>query len=277
MNRRISLTFDFDAMSLWLARGMDSPGPLSRGEFGAVATHRILDLLQKYDIRSTFFIPGHTAETYPDIVREIASRGHEIGLHGYCHEPVSSLSREEERAVVMRSQEIITRVTGAEVRGYRTPSLDFTRHTVEILLEAGLEYDSSLMGDDYSPYFVRIADKPNRDVKYEFGRESDLVEIPVSWSQDDYPYLEWFKSDGVVYPGLRRPDDMFANFFDDVKYMCENLDHGVATFIFHPQVIGRGHRLMALEAFVKRVSQLPVTFAPSIEAVNAFRHISIGQ
>lgn len=271
MSRRVALTFDFDAISLWLARGMNSPGPVSRGEFGVIATGRLLKLLDKHDIRSTFFVPGHTADTYPEIVREIAQRGHEVALHGYCHESVSTLSREEEREVVLKSQETITRVTGTPGRGYRTPSLDFTPNTAEILVEAELEYDSSLMGDDYTPYYARMGDEALLDSAYKFGRKTELVEIPVSWSQDDYPYLEWFKAGGTVAPGLRRPDDMFANFYDDVRYMYENLDSGVATFIFHPQVIGRGHRILALERFIKHLIDLNVSFAQCIDIAAEFR------
>src|SRR5215471_3561127 len=93
----VSLTFDFDAFSLWMARGMTSAGTLSRGEFAAVAVPRILYLLEKRGIPSTWFIPGHTVETFPDLCRRVVDGGHEIGLHGYAHEVVTTLSPAEER------------------------------------------------------------------------------------------------------------------------------------------------------------------------------------
>jgi peptidoglycan/xylan/chitin deacetylase (PgdA/CDA1 family) len=81
----VCLTFDFDGPSLWIQRGQTTPAPISRGEFGAVATPRILKLLAKHDIASTFFVPGHTIDTYPDVCRMIVDHGCEVGLHGYTH------------------------------------------------------------------------------------------------------------------------------------------------------------------------------------------------
>jgi hypothetical protein len=82
----VCLTFDFDAVSVWLGTfKAKSPSAVSRGEFGAVAVPRILDLLRQFDAPSTWYTPGHTADTYPDLVRRVADGGHEIAHHGYCH------------------------------------------------------------------------------------------------------------------------------------------------------------------------------------------------
>lgn len=277
MSSRVLLTFDFDAISLWLARGLTSPGPVSRGEFGVVGTKRILALLEKHSITTTFFIPGHTAETYPDSVRQISDHGHEIALHGYCHEPVSTLSKQEERDVVFKSKDVIETITGQVARGYRTPSADYTENTIDILLEAELEYDSSLMGDDYSPYYARTGDSPLADSPYQFGQNTSMVELPVSWTLDDYPYMEWVKTKDTIAPGLRRPADMFANFFDDITYMIEHEPGGTATIMFHPQVIGRGHRMMALEEFILRLRNIDVEFGTCINAARDFRQIAANQ
>src|SRR5512142_1458937 len=87
----VCLTFDFDALSLWINRRQTSPASLSRGEFGAVAVTRILHLLNTYRIPSTWFIPGHTIETYRSQCEQVVEAGHEIGLHGYLHENVGEL------------------------------------------------------------------------------------------------------------------------------------------------------------------------------------------
>src|SRR5947209_20198985 len=108
----VCVTFDFDAFSLWIARGMATPGPLSRGEFGSVAVPRLLRLLASRDILSTWFVPGHTAETYPDLCRSITAAGHELGTHGYAHEVVSTLTPDQERAVMSRSCEVLQKLTG---------------------------------------------------------------------------------------------------------------------------------------------------------------------
>ncbi|MDE0810433.1 MAG: polysaccharide deacetylase family protein, partial [Alphaproteobacteria bacterium] len=92
MGRYIAcLTYDFDALSLWIARGMTTPTPLSRGEFGIVGTQRILDLLARHGIKATFFIPGHTLESFPGICNQIHDEGHEIGHHGWTHRKPSDL------------------------------------------------------------------------------------------------------------------------------------------------------------------------------------------
>src|SRR5262250_3251002 len=99
------LTFDFDAVSIWIQNGMTTPSPISRGEFGAVGAERVLDLLERYKIKATWFIPGHTLETYPDMCRRVHLSGHEIANHGYTHEVPSRLSADAEEAVLMRANQ----------------------------------------------------------------------------------------------------------------------------------------------------------------------------
>ena len=88
----VCLTFDFDAVSSWIYRGMTTPTPMSRGEFGVVAAGRILDLLDARGLASTWFVPGHTLDHWPDVCRRVHAAGHEIGHHGYLHEPPAALS-----------------------------------------------------------------------------------------------------------------------------------------------------------------------------------------
>lgn len=271
MTGTVCLTFDFDAASLWLARGMGSPGPLSRGEFGAVAVPRVLRLLARHDVPATFYTPGHTAETYPDLIRQIAQDGHELALHGYCHEPVSSLSEVEEREVMLRSADVLEKLTGHRPTGNRTPSWDFTAHTVDLALELGLSYDSSLMGHDYLPYPARTGDQWPEDAPYRFGSATELVEVPVSWTLDDYPALEYLRTPQFVMPGLRRPGEVFANWVDDVRYMLQEFEEGVCVLTFHPQVIGRGHRMLALDQLVGDLRGLGVQFARVDTVAQAWR------
>ena len=163
----VCLTFDFDAMSGFIARGMTSPTPISRGEFGAdVGAPRLLALLKKYKIQTSWYIPGHTIETYPARCREVFDGGHEIGHHGWTHVPPAMLTREQEEAGLVRANEQIKKLTGQYARGYRSPSWDLSPHSVELLLKHGFVYDSSMMGDDYMPYRVRQGDV----IELEIGR-----------------------------------------------------------------------------------------------------------
>ncbi|MEO3873551.1 polysaccharide deacetylase [Nonomuraea sp. B12E4] len=274
MTGTICLTFDFDAISLWLARGMDTPGPVSRGEFGAHAIPRILRTLREREITATFFIPGHTVDTYPAECAAIAEAGHEIALHGYVHEPVSKLDRAGELAACTRARDAIRKVTGHDPRGNRTPSWDFTDSTVDVLLELGCEYDSSLMDTDYTPYYARRgdpADPADPDGPYRFGEPTSLVELPVSWSLDDYPQFEYLRTDTGTLPGLREPAGVFGNFLDDIDYMLRDVPGGVCVLTFHPQVIGRGHRMLGLERFLDACLGRPLTFRTCLHAARAFR------
>jgi peptidoglycan/xylan/chitin deacetylase (PgdA/CDA1 family) len=252
----VCLTFDFDAISGWISRGMTSPSPISRGEFGPhVGVPRLLALLKKHGIRTSWYIPGHTLETYPDECRRVADAGHEIGHHGWTHRPPASLSRDEEREELERANEAIHRLTGRYARGYRSPSWDLSPHSVDLLLEHGFVYDSSMMADDYTPYRVRKGDVIALEEPAVFGEETPLIEMPVSWTLDDYPHFEFLRTPTVVLPGNMNATGVLQNWTDDFEYLRRNLDWGVITYTFHPFVIGRGHRMIALEKLIRTLEE----------------------
>jgi peptidoglycan/xylan/chitin deacetylase (PgdA/CDA1 family) len=257
----LNLTFDFDAVSFSVYRGQTSPAPISRGEFGAHAIDRLLNLFAGRGISITFFIPGHTIDTYPAQCKAIVDAGHEVGLHGYLHEPVSALSPEEERAVFQRAYEIVGNLTGAAPKGSRTPGWDYTPYTIDIMLELGLLYDSSLMSADYTPFYTRRGDVIHSDGRVEWGQESSLVQLPVSWSLDDFPHFEYMSMPGGnTVQGLKAARDVYQNFLDDVVYMERDFTEGVVNLTCHPFVSGRGHRFLALERFIDDVQAMGVRF-----------------
>jgi peptidoglycan/xylan/chitin deacetylase (PgdA/CDA1 family) len=249
----VCLTFDFDAMSGFIARGLTTPTPISRGEFGAVAALRLLDLLRRYEIPATWFIPGHTIETYPDQCRRIADAGHEIGHHGWTHVPPANLDREQEEWNLVRGNEAIRMLTGGPARGYRSPSWDLSPHTLELLLKHGFLYDSSLMGHDYLPYRARTGDVIELEKPAQFGPETELVEMPISWSTDDYPHFEYMRMPTSLAPGLKAASGVLENWYDDFDYMTRIMDWGILTYTCHPFVIGRGHRMLMLERLIEKL------------------------
>lgn len=257
----VCLTFDFDALSLWLARGMTSPTPISQGEFGVVGAERILALLAAHRISATWFIPGHTIETYPALCERIHAAGHEIAHHGYAHEPPVNLSREAEEAILVRGNEAIRRLTGATAAGYRSPAWDLSQHSVDLLLAHGFTYDSSMMANDYTPYRARHGDVIALDQPAQFGETTRLIELPVSWTLDDFPHFEYLWTATHLQQGLNRADDVLANWLDDFRYLARSQEWGVITYTFHPQVIGRGHRMLALERLIEGLQGLGATFA----------------
>ena len=256
----VCLTFDFDALSLWIARGMTTPTPISQGEFGAVGAERILALLASHAIPATWFIPGHTIETYPALCTRIYAAGHEIGHHGYAHEAPVGRTRAAEEDVLVRGNKVIRRLTGAPAAGYRSPAWDLSPHSVELLLAHGFTYDSSMMANDYTPYFARRGDIITADQPAKFGATTSLIELPVSWSLDDFPHFEYLWTATHLQPGLQRTDDVLANWLDDFRYLTRTLEWGVLTFTFHPQVIGRGHRMLMLERLIDELQGLGATF-----------------
>jgi len=257
----VCLTFDFDALSLWIARGMTSPTPISQGEFGVVGAERILALLAAHNIAATWCIPGHTIETYPALCERIHAVGHEIAHHGYAHEAPVGLSREQEEAILARGNEAIRRLTGATAAGYRSPAWDLSPHSVDLLLAHGFIYDSSMMANDYTPYRARHGDVIASDQPAQFGETTRLIELPVSWTLDDFPHFEYLWTATHLQQGLNRADDVLANWLDDFRYLARSQDWGVITYTFHPQVIGRGHRMLALERLIEGLEGLGATFS----------------
>lgn len=270
INISVCLSFDFDAISLWLGSlNATSPSAISRGEFGAVATERLLDMLARWDIRSTWFIPGHTVDTYPDLVRRVADAGHEIGHHNYCHENPIALSIDEEKRVLDRGTETIRRITGKPPEGFRSPAWDLSPHSLSLLLERGFLYDSSLMGNDYTPYYCRLGDVPAKDGPYIFGREVEMVELPVTWGLDDFPAFEWLYG---VNQGLSSPSQVYERWAGDFDYLEEFVGEGVYCLTMHPQVIGRGHRLLMLNRLVEHMKERAgVNFITMADAARAWK------
>jgi len=250
----VCITFDFDAMSGFIARGMTSPTPISRGEFGAdVATARILELLKKYKIPTSWYIPGHTLETYPERCKQVFDAGHEIGHHGWTHVPPALLTREKEEEGLVRATEQIKKLTGRYARGYRSPSWDLSAHSVELLLKHGFVYDSSMMGDDYTPYRVRQGDVIELEKPAVFGKATKLIEMPISWSLDDYPHFEFVRTKESILPGLMNTELVLENWISDFVYMKQIMKWGVITYTFHPFVIGRAGRMLLLEKLIKKL------------------------
>lgn len=273
----VCLTFDFDAISLWIGPfGATSPSMISRGEFGAVGARRLLALLDRERIPATFFVTGHTADTYPEIVRDIAEAGHEIGHHGYLHEnPIALETRDREREVLLKGLDALDRAAGVRPVGYRSPSWDTSPYTVDLLREHGFRYDSSLMGDDFTPYWCRTGDQIDPDGPYRFGPTVDLVEMPVSWLLDDFPHFEYLvlRPGGLRNPGLSAGSKVEEIWSDEFAFMHRDVPGGVFTLTMHPQVIGRGHRILMLERLIARMrSYEGVSFTTLGAAADAYRH-----
>ena len=229
----VALTFDFDAEEVWIGEdpaNAGRPGVLSQGTYGAkVAVPLILDLLGRHGLRATFFVPGRVAERHPGRVRQILAAGHEVGLHGYTHRSPAALSREEEEDELVRAGAILEAL-GAELHGYRSPSWEFSEHTVELLAAHGLRYSSNFM-DALRPYRHEGA---------------GIVELPVQWLLDDAPHF-WFSGADWTRK-IATTAEVEAIWREEFTGLREL--GGTFVLTMHPQIIGRPSRLALLDRFV---------------------------
>jgi peptidoglycan-N-acetylglucosamine deacetylase len=236
----VALCFDFDAESLWIMKNLTTPSFMSRGEYGArVGVPRILTLLQKYDIKVTFFVPADTARRHSDLVKEIHARGHEIGHHGDLHENPTKLSLAEEERVLRTGIDTLQKLTGEQPRGYRSPAWDLSPNTIGLLRQHGFLYDSSMMADDFRPYWVVDKEK-----------QTDIVELPVSWELDDAAHF-LFTFSPVYYTGMADPDKVYGIWA--TEFEGAYLNEGVYVLTMHPQLIGRYHRLKMVEQLIQHM------------------------
>ncbi|MCB8937318.1 MAG: polysaccharide deacetylase [Ardenticatenaceae bacterium] len=252
----VLLTFDFDAESSKEARGNTSPTPMSQGQYGArVGLPRVLALLARYDIRATFFVPGVVVERYPELVRQIQANGHELGHHGYTHVSPLKLTYEEERAQLEKGFAAFQNVLSVRPKGYRSPAWDLSNNSIALFKEFGLEYESSLMGDDFRLY--RIGNEDG---------DTGLVEIPISWLLDDFVHFE-IVDNGA---GLASPAKVYEIWVGEFDGAYE--EAGVFCLTMHPQVIGRFPRVRMLEQLIQYMrGHAGVEFMICSEAVAGWR------
>ena len=267
----VCLTFDFDAMSGMIAKGLKTPTAISRGEFGAVAVDRILPLLAANAIPTTWFIPGTTIKTYPDQCRRIVDAGHEVGNHGWIHVPPADLTPEKEDEGLERANQALFEISAKTTRGYRSPSWDLSPVTVDLLIKHGFLYDSSMMGHDHIPYYARRGDVVFDEEPIEFGDVTSLIEMPISWSLDDFPHFEYIRLPNSVLPGLVNAGHVLENWIHDFEYMKRTEPWGILTYTMHPFVIGRGHRMMMLEGLISALRERGARFVTMEDAALAFR------
>ena len=238
----VALSFDSDHETLTLRLGQTAPGKLSQGQYGnRRGVPRILDVLARNDIPATFFVPAVTALLYPEEQRRLISEGHEIGIHSWIHEYNSALPAEIERDLQHRAADTLEAITGQRPVGIRTPSWDFSEATLAITREMGLIYDSSLMADD-DPYELM-----------EDGEATGVVELPVEWIRDDFPY--WAADFGRgLQPNLSPSGvlEIWQREFDGAY-----AEGGLFLLTMHPHISGHRSRIQVLEELIRHIRSYP--------------------
>jgi peptidoglycan-N-acetylglucosamine deacetylase len=276
---------DVDAVAGWLGSygGEDSPDDISRGLFsGEVGSPRLVELFKEYNIKTTWFIPGHSAETFPDQMKAVADAGHEIGVHGYSHENPIAMTREQEEAILDKCLDVLTKLSGKRPTGYVAPWWEFSPVTNELLLERGIKYDHSLMHNDFHPYYVRVGDTwtkidyskhPDAWMKpLVRGKETDLIEIPASWYLDDLPPMMFIKKAPNSH-GFVNPRHLEESWRDQFDWVYRENDYAVFTMTIHPDVSGRPQVLLMLERLIEHIQKHDGTkFLTFDEIADDFKH-----
>ncbi|MBN2167179.1 MAG: DUF3473 domain-containing protein [Marinilabiliaceae bacterium] len=154
-------------------------------------TIRLLDLFDEKNVKGTFFVLGEVAKTYPNLIKDIANRGHELGIHGYSHARYYNITKEQARQEIVASKEIIEDISGKEVLGHRAPEFSINKDTIwvlELLLDAGLKYDSSIFPAKSSRYGWSGFEKDIHYFTLHDGRK--IIEAPMSairFAGKDFP------------------------------------------------------------------------------------------
>ncbi|MCP2048532.1 UNVERIFIED_ORG: peptidoglycan/xylan/chitin deacetylase (PgdA/CDA1 family) [Paenarthrobacter nicotinovorans] len=241
-----SFTFDVDAESCTIAHDPSSTrrmSLMSHQSYGPrIAVPRLLQILQRQDIKATFFIPGFTADSYPDVVRRIADDGHEIAHHGYLHEPMQGIDAATEASYLDRGLEALASVAGVRPVGYRAPWWELNWQSPALLADRGFLYDSSLLDGD-APYRMAVAE----------GDPRDIVEIPVDWALDDWEQYGFYP--GVTGSGVIESPAKALEMWT-LEAQAHHSQGSCFVLTNHPFISGRPSRAVALEQLIERVKGL---------------------
>jgi peptidoglycan/xylan/chitin deacetylase (PgdA/CDA1 family) len=248
----VALSFDSDHETNELRDGGKSISRMSWGQFGnRVGIPRIEKILNRYDAKASFYVPAVAALLYPDEQKRLVASGHEIGIHGWIHELNSVLSYDDERDLMLRASDALTAVTGSRPVGMRTPSWDFSPHTLRIAVEMELEYDSSLMADE-DCYELMLNGEP-----------TGIVELPVEWIRDDAVYfmMNRFQSLRPYTP----PTEVFNIFKKELDVALE--EGTLFQLTMHPHIIGARSRIWILEEILRYARERGAWVATHAEVV----------
>ncbi len=254
-----AFTFDVDAESavLWGSpQTAQRMGVMSHQAYGPlVGVPRLLALLDRHGVRSTFFVPGFTAHRYPGVVRDIVAAGHEVAHHGYLHEQPPALSAEDEVVALDRGIAALEEVAGVRPVGYRAPMWDLSWRTPALLAERGFLYDSSLMDADV-PYELSVVP----------GSTDSIVEIPIHWALDDWEqfcYLPDVSGSGLIETPAK------ARELWQAEYDAMVLERGCWVLTNHPFLIGRPSRLRELDTLMSHVVGDPASWVATLGEIAA--------
>jgi len=253
----VAFTFDMDADSiLHLAHHTSADtrvAALSMLRYGPeVAVPRLVDLYARFGMHQTFFLPAWCMERYPAAVETILKGGHEIAHHGYLHEHPNACERDEELYWFQRAIDVIARLTGQRPRGCRAASYRFSRHSLDFLIQEGLIYDASLMGDDV-PYLLE-------------NDKGQVIELPTHYAMDDWPHFMASRDLGYMM-SPKSPQQAFEVYQAEFEAMWEY--GGLWIAVWHPFLSGRLARCVAMAKLIEHMHQKGQVWFATLEEIAA--------
>jgi len=248
-------TFDVDTEVSWVFRDIDDPIALSMGRYEPrVGVPLLLNLLDEFDIKSTFFVPGWVAERNVPMVEQILKRGHDVEHHGYFHEPPRTFkSEEEEEAALVKGIEILEGLTGRCPRAYRSPFWEFSASTIPLLERHGFEYTGDLMDTLLPDYHVVN------------GRTTSMINLPGHWILDDLAHFYYHISARKTILSCRQVLELYTEELDGIHAYG-----GIFTLTMHPQASGRPSRVLMLKSFIEYVKSRKDIWVTSPAALVAY-------
>lgn len=266
-----SFTFDVDGESAAIAANpalAESMSVMSHQAYGPlVGVRRILDILETNRVMSTFFIPGYTADRYPQVVRDIAAAGHEVAHHGYHHLKPGDLSEAEQAEQLDRGSDALERLTGTRPVGYRAPMWDLSWQMPGLLSERGFLYDSSLMDGD-SPYRLSTnAQAPSPE-------HPSLIEIPIQWALDDWEQY-CFVPDLTELGPIQTPAHARELWQSELEGMRSY--GGCWVLTNHPFLSGRPGRAQALSEFIADVCAMEDVWLAPLQVIAEAARDQLGE
>jgi peptidoglycan-N-acetylglucosamine deacetylase len=248
-------TFDVDTEVSWVFRDVDDPIALSMGRYEPrVGVPLLLNLLDEFDIKSTFFVPGWVAERNVPMVEQILKRGHDVEHHGYFHEPPRTFkSEEEEEAALVKGIEILEGLTGRRPRAYRSPFWEFSASTIPLLERHGFEYTGDLMDTLLPDYHVVN------------GRTTSMINLPGHWILDDLAHFYYHISARKTILSCRQVLELYKEELDGIHAYG-----GIFTLTIHPQASGRPSRVLMLKSFIEYVKSRKDIWVTSPAALVAY-------
>ncbi|MCR5942671.1 polysaccharide deacetylase [Ochrobactrum sp. XJ1] len=238
----LMLTFDLDCETMWTARDPEAtkrPILMSQGAYGwKVGVWRVMDVLRKFGVKSTFFVPGQVVEAHQEVIDALLKDGHEIAHHSHTHRWIVNLSPEEELEEMEKGYQAILKATGKAPRGWRSPAAEVTDYTMDLMLQYKFDYSSNFFDND-APYMLKIR-----------GKETNIVELPFRYILTDSPFFQFSK----ILPGrtITNPKDVLDiwSWEFDTLYAEDRM----MVLACHPEFIGQPSGAKLLTKFLEYVT-----------------------